>query len=128
MPLRFHIDPEARMLQVVGEGSISQTERLETIRAWIGHPDFRPGLDTLCDFSAATSAPDLPELRQIIELINQCAGRIGNKKLAMVVTTPLTFGAARQFQSLAEATPLDVQIFRDRAGALGWLRSGRTSP
>jgi hypothetical protein len=125
MPFRFHIDPEARMLHVVGEGAISQTERLETMRAWIRHPDFRPGLDTLCDFSRATSAPDLADLRQIVALINQHAAAIGNKKLAMIVTAPLTFGAARQFQSLAEATPLDVRVFRDRDGALGWLRPDR---
>ena len=122
MSLRYHIDPEGAMLHVVGEGEITQAERLETMRSWLSHPDFRLGLDTLCDFSDATSAPDSAELSEIVALIKERAASIGNKKLAMIATRPITFGSARQFQALTRSSPLHVQVFEDRETALTWLR------
>lgn len=121
MPLKYHIDTEASMLLVVGEGRISQGERLAAIREWLGDPDFRPGMNTLCDFSAATSTPTMVELREIVTLIAQHAKTIGKKKLAIIATQPVTFGVARQFQVLADSGPLDVSVFKDRRAALGWL-------
>jgi hypothetical protein len=40
----------------------------------------------------------------------------------MVTARDVTLGVARQFQALAEASPLNVQIFADREAALAWLR------
>jgi hypothetical protein len=64
---------------------------------------FRPGLKTLCDFSAAVSAPSLDEL------------------MAIVAATDKTFGAARQFKALASTGPLDVNVFGNRREAAAWL-------
>lgn len=83
-----------------------------------------PGLNTLCDFSAGRSAPSLTELREIVALINRYAAAVGNKKLAMIATMPIVFGAARQFQALAEASPIAVKVFTDRGAAIAWLRDG----
>lgn len=125
MSLRYHIDSERAMLHVVGQGEITQAERLDTMRSWLSHADFRSGLDTLCDFSNVTSAPNLAELWEIVALIKEQAAAIGNKKLAMVATRPITFGAARQFQALTRSTPLHVNVFEDRETALAWLRGER---
>jgi hypothetical protein len=122
MPFTYHIDSSDGILFIVGEGAITQAERLDTMRAWLSDPTFRPDLHALCDFSTATSTPNLPELREIIAIINQNATRIGRTKLAVVTARDVTFGVARQFQALAEATPLNVQIFEDREEALAWLR------
>jgi hypothetical protein len=122
LPLRYHIDSDARMLLVVGEGSISQSERLAAMRGWLGDPGFRPGLNTLCDFSAATSTPTMAELHEIVSIVERHSAAIGKKKLAVVAPRPVTFGVARRFQTLADTGPLDVGVFRDRRAALGWLR------
>jgi hypothetical protein len=45
-------------------------------------------------------------------------------KVAMIVSQPIAFGVARQFASLAEAAPLEVQLFRDRDSAMSWLIAG----
>ncbi len=121
MPLTYRIDSDARMLLVVGEGTISQAERIEAISGWLRHPEFRQGLNTLCDFSAATSTPTIAELREIVSLVDRHAKRIGKKKVAVIATQPVTFGVARQFQTLAESGPLNVSVFKDRRAALGWL-------
>jgi len=124
MSFTYHIDSSAGILFIVGEGTITQAERLETVRTWLRDPAFRPGLRTLCDFSTATSTPNLPELREIIAIINENATLIGRTKLALVTAKDVTLGVARQFQILAEATSLDIQIFADREVALAWLREG----
>jgi len=122
MSFTYHIDSRAGILFIVGEGAITQAERLETMRTWLSDPAFRPGLHTLCDFSAATSTPSLPELREIIAIINQNATLIGRTRLAVVTARDVTLGVAHQFEVLAEASPLIVQTFTDREAALAWLR------
>jgi hypothetical protein len=63
----------------------------------------------------------MPELREIIQLVDRHAAKIGNKKLALIATRAVTFGVARQFQTLADSGPLNVSVFKDRRAALGWL-------
>jgi hypothetical protein len=118
----YHIDSDAGMLFVVGEGVITQTERLAALRAWLSDPAFRPGLHTLCDFSAATSTPALSELTEIVDLIKRNAASIGRTRLAVVTARPVTFGVVRQFEALLHSDPLQVEIFTDRETALAWLR------
>ena len=123
MPFTYRISHEPETVELVGEGYITQAERLETLRAMLNDPAFRPGVPTLCDFSAASSTPTMRELRRIVDFIDQNTARIGRKRLAVVVAKPSTFGVARQFQALAETGPLDVQVFSSRDSALAWLHS-----
>jgi hypothetical protein len=125
MPLTYHIDSDARMLFVVGEGVITQDERIEAMRAWLRDPAYRPGLNTLCDFSATTSTPKLMELKEIVAVIRRNADLIGRKKLAMVVAGPATYAVARQFRVFVDPCPLDVNVFRDRRTAMAWLQCER---
>ena len=122
MPLSYRIDRDAGMLFVVGEGAITQSERIATIQQLLRDPAFRPGLNTLCDFSTASSTPTMAELREIVSFVDRHAATIGKKKLAVIASQAVTFGVARQFQTLAESGPLDVGVFKDRRAALGWLR------
>jgi hypothetical protein len=121
MPITYHIDSDAGMLTVVCVGETTQPERLEAMRAWLNDPAFRPGLQTLCDFTAATSIPTLPELNEIAGFIRSHAAAIGRKKMAIVTSRPLTYGVARQFGALAPGGLLTVQVFKDRDEALAWL-------
>ena len=64
MPVTYHIDREAGMLFVFADGMITQAERIGAMRAWMSDEAYRPGLKTMCDFSAAISAPS-PDLSLI---------------------------------------------------------------
>jgi hypothetical protein len=119
--MTYRIDSDAGMLLVVGDGAITQSERLGAMNAWLRHPAYRPGLRTLCDFSATTSTPTMADLHEIVALIEQQAASIGKKKVAVVTATPVTYGVARQFQALTDSGPLQVRVFTDRTAALGWL-------
>ena len=39
MPLRYQIDRDAEMLLVVGEGTITQPERIAAMCEWLRDPD-----------------------------------------------------------------------------------------
>lgn len=121
MPIHYQIDSERGMLFIVAEGESSQADRLNAMQAWLNDPDFRPGLQTLADFSLATNVPTLTELEEIAGYIRRNASTIGQKKIAIVSTRPLTFGVARQFSALAPGDFLTVRVFRDRDEALAWL-------
>lgn len=121
MPMTYRIDSDAGLLLVVGNGAITQSERLEAIHSWLRHPAYRPGLRTLCDLSAATSTPTMSELHEIIALIDEQTASIGRKKVAMLTAAPVTYGVARQFQALTDSGPLQVRVFTDRTAALEWL-------
>jgi hypothetical protein len=121
MPFTYHINPEAGMLFVFGDGIITQTERLAAMRAWMSDKAFRPGLKTLCDFSAAVTVPTLGELMQIATFVEENARRIGQKKLAIVTPMPLAAAVARQFKILTVPGPLQVGVFSNRHEAQAWL-------
>jgi len=124
MPIRYNIDSQRGMLFIVMDGETTQPERLSTLHAWINDPEFRPGLQTLADFSEATNVPTLSELSEIVGLIRSYAEAIGQKKVALVAARDLTFGVARQFIALAPGDFLTVRIFKDRDLALAWLAEG----
>jgi hypothetical protein len=128
MPLTYRIDPAARMLFIVAEGTLTQEERLDGMRKWLSDPAYTPGLNTLFDLSAAVSSPTLPELRQVVGFIERHAASIGRTKLAVVAGRPLQFGVARQFQALTESSPLQVQVFTTEAKALAWLHEATGDP
>ena len=121
MPFTYRIDSDAGILFVVGEGVVTQQERMEAMRAWLKDPAYRPGLHTLCDFSRAASTPTFEELRQIVMLMSQHVELIGKKKVAVVTSRAITFGVARQFETLLEGSPVDVHVFGHHTTALAWL-------
>jgi hypothetical protein len=128
--MRYRIDADANMLFVVGTGLITQSERMETMLAWLHDPQFKAGLDTVCDFTTAESTPKLADLRQLIAAISDHASTIGHQKVAILAGKPITFGVARVFESMVELeeAPITVRVFFERDKLWAWLRPGQPSP
>jgi hypothetical protein len=122
MPLSYRIDPVAGLILIDGDGPITQAERLEALRTMFDDPDFRPGLNTLCDVSTAVSLPTMAEIREVVDVISRNSQAIGRKKMALVISNPTMFGVARQFVAMADQTPLQIQIFSTREAGLAWLQ------
>ena len=126
MPLVYTFRSDIGLLVIVGQGEISQNERLNAIRGWLSDPSYKPGLDVLCDLSGAATATvsSLSELREMVALVRENAQAMGPHKLAVVASKPVGFGVARQFEALmAVANPVvDVRIFATRSEAWSWLR------
>jgi hypothetical protein len=122
MPLTYQIDPQAGIIEVRGAGVITHAEYVDGLMSWMIDPLFRPGLDGLCDFTAAESTPTMADLRELIDLVARHTAYVGRVKVAIIASKPITFGVAREFASLAEATHFEVQLFGDRDSAMSWLR------
>src|SRR5262245_38702273 len=121
MPMRHKIDSERRMLFIEARGETTQAERLEAMQVWMNDPEFRPGLQTLADFSESRTVPTLTELDEIVAYIQRSATVIGRKRIAIVTARPVSFGVARQFGALAHGAFLAVGVFKDREAARAWL-------
>jgi hypothetical protein len=130
MPMHYRIDSKRGMLFIVAEGETTQAERLETMQLWMSDPEFRPGLQTLADFSESANVPTLTELEEIVAQMRRYASAIGQKRIAIVAARPASFGVARQFGALAPGAFLTIQVFKDHETALAWLAeaAGMTSP
>jgi hypothetical protein len=122
MPLTYQIDPQAGIIEIRGAGVITQAEYVDRLMSWMIDPLFRPGLDGLCDFTAAESTPTMADLRELIEIVARHTAYIGRVKVAIIASKPITFGVAREFASLAGAAHFEVQLFGDRDSAMSWLR------
>ena len=123
MPLTYRIDLEANMIFVLGEGALTQADKIEGMRAWMADPDYRPGLNVLFDFAAVTTPGTREDLQQTVAFIARKAATIGRKKVALVMASPLAFGVARQFHALLGETALELDVFKSRDEALAWLRT-----
>ena len=124
MPIGFQIYRDARLLFIRGHGVITQTERIDTMLAWLRDPGYEQCTDALFDVTAAETTPKLAELRQIIPILRQHMPANGPRKLAIVTARPITYAVAQVFQRLIQPKdlPLQVRVFFDREVAWAWLR------
>ena len=128
MAYTYHIDVEAGLLVIVSDAEpMTQAERIDAMRVWMSDPAYRPGLDTLLDLSGTPSTPSLAQLQEIATYIDRRAESVGRKKIAVVTTTPVTYGVARQFQALTDTGPLTVKVFGARGDAMEWLGRGSSA-
>ena len=124
MPFAYTILPELRMLCIRGVGVMTQSERIETMLAWLADPAYPECDDALCDFSMAEGTPTMGELRQLVALMAERLPSRGPRKLAMVTSKAITYVVAAEFKGLVEqmAVQLEVQVFEDFESAWKWLR------
>lgn len=131
--MRFCIYPDFRLLFIRGHGVITQTERVETMLAWLEDPCYELCTGALFDIAQAQSTPKLAELRQIVAILRQhlaASGRRGPRKLAIVTAKPIAFAVARVFEKLIQlkGIPLEIRIFLDQERAWKWLRPDDRAP
>ena len=130
MPIGFQIYPDSRLLFIRGYGVITQSERINTMLAWLRDPGYRQCTDAMFDVTAAETTPRLAELREIISILREYAPADGPRKLAIVTARPITYVVAQVFQNLIQPKdlPLQVKVFMDRELAWAWLRPDQPMP
>ena len=130
MPIGFSTYRDFRLLFIRGHGTITQTERVDAMLAWLRDPGYQHCTDALFDVTAAQSTPRLAELRQIVAILRQSMPSSGPRRLAIVTARPITYAIARVFQDLIQlkGVPLEVRVFNDRELAWAWLRPNESLP
>ena len=129
MPIGFTTYRDFRLLFIRGHGVITQSERVEAMRAWLADPGYQHCTDALFDVTAARSTPRLAELRELIAILRRSIPSSGPRRLAIVTARPITYAVARVFQDLIlNDVPLQVRVFMDREVAWAWLRPDESLP
>jgi hypothetical protein len=125
LPLLYSIDDAlgvifVDLLAVADAPAVIQA--LQQIRL---SPAFRRDLSVCIDCRCLSHAPDSADVRAIAALWPRRAASDLTGRCAIVAGSPWTYGGARTFTALANASIDRVRVFRACADALLWLGIGR---
>src|SRR4249919_416717 len=112
MSFGFHIYADLGLLFIRGQGTITQTERISTMLVWLQDPAYGRCRDAFLDLTATDSTPRMGELRELIAVLKQHMPAGGPRRLAMVVSKPITYAVASVFERLLRLRgfPLEVKV------------------
>lgn len=121
MHYEIHIDRHSHLATVSIAGDCS-VEDMRTIQHAVAHtPGFDPTLAQVCDFSGVTSFD--ASVLDLISLARTTPFAAGGAR-AYIGGPAWVFGMLRKFALASETVGRkDVQIFRDRAAALAWIKA-----
>jgi len=124
MPLTYHVDRDAGLIETKGTGGLSFEEVLDHLQQLEADASLPERLDVLLDLSEVTSLPESEQLRDI-------AGKVGRIDVAwgfcaIVASRDALFGMLRVFTVLAEQRFLESRVFREREQAERWLSDSRS--
>jgi hypothetical protein len=122
MPLTWAIDREAGIVRVTAQGQVSLEHERDSLLRILAHPDHTPGLGILLDNRERRPAATPDHVRAMAGVVSEVPDRLGRMKLAIVVSRDVSFGMARMFAILSEASTMRTSIFRDVDEAEAWLR------
>jgi hypothetical protein len=120
MPITYTVDTEQNVVLVTWRGDVTGGEYRAHLRTMLQDPDALRAGRSLTDLREANVVAHGAELNAILdeEALPRLAGR--QWKTAVLVSSTVNFGVARQYQLLAQSENTD-RVFRDYAEALAWL-------
>jgi hypothetical protein len=108
-------------------GEVSLGRLVQAHEAFTSHPEYKPGIDELLDFTASSIAQMTTE---DVELIRQyMVGQPGrhDSRSVIVVNTQMEFGLGRLMGgSIALDVPVERWVCYSLGDALDWLRPGHS--
>jgi hypothetical protein len=119
---------EGDLLTMTLEGKYPPEDVVEQFLVAIRDPRCPDAVALLVDVSASTSLATRPteQIRLVAERLGEFKDRIG-RRCAVLATSDVNFGLSRLGAVYSEGVGVHVQVFRDRAEALAWLRAGDTT-
>ena len=121
MPYRYNFLPEHHIIVVRWTGDLTAEGIIEFLRDLVAHPDFRPNLNRLYDFSNANVELTVTGLRAIGTEIQNLDEAHGDRRVAFLVHQDLAYGMMRMFTAIGENLKADMKVFRDEAEARAWI-------
>jgi hypothetical protein len=119
---QVHVATKAGILVIEIVGTLTPDHARQVIeKTRAGTPD--EALPRLWDLREAVGDLDRAELRRIADLAQR--EEHAPARIAMLVSTDLIFGQTRIVGVYRETAPPEVEVFREEAAALRWLRGGR---
>ena len=119
MPFEWTIDKERKLIMLMGRGRGDFEEGAATMRALARDPDYDPSYPVLADMRESEYTPSFDETRKFVEVMRELGLYRG--RLALVVSTGLQFGTARQLSAFGESQGREIEVFTGVRNALRWL-------
>jgi hypothetical protein len=124
MPIRYHIDPEAKLVIAVHVGVVPDDEFLATYHRLYADARFDKSFNQLIDLrqteSTARSAAALRAFSEFVQ--EEFKGTAASPKVAVIAPRSVSFGLARMYEALSDGVPWEFVVFRAADAALAWLR------
>jgi hypothetical protein len=121
VPFTYTIDGTRGFVSIVASGKITKADALATFDEIIADPDFRPGMQILSDHRELDTVVSSAFVKAWINRIAERGELFSGSRAALVESSIVRYGMARMASILAEATPLELRVFRDVDQARRWL-------
>jgi hypothetical protein len=123
MKSQYQIDKALNIVFTTYSGNITVDDVINKTNAVIADPDFKPGMNSVCDYTEATAVWTLAEVDRFRAYVQKLKEGSARSKWALIFPKGKDTSTARIFVALQNAfSPnLEVQIFRDRHSAMAWL-------
>jgi len=124
MPVTTEIDSETGLISYIASGTISLAEMREAYEKVFERPDYRPGMNALCNAKDAQLDVSMNELGEFVSFLQSFRAKRGEGyKLAILVRSNQDFGLTNVFRMRGYEMPVEIQVFRSSNEAKQWLTS-----
>lgn len=122
MPIAYTIDQRQGIIRTIATGVLTNDELIAHKKKIVADPAFKRGMVELSDVRAVDRLEVTAEGVMELALLDHAdRDRLGDFKLAIVVSQDVVFGMGRMYQTRTSENPLNVNIFRDMQSACEWL-------
>lgn len=120
-PVRYRIDREHGVVYIRLRGDLTFAALCATEDAYLGDPEYAPGMALYVDCRVLTSIPTREQIRKLAldRLFRGVSMPIG--PLAIVVLTPLGEEFARGLELFSDTASAPVRTFTSERHAVEWL-------
>ena len=123
MAIQTTFESNNNLVRITFTGKTSPEDILQSTLLEHQHPDFRPGMHSLSDFSAAKFV-DINF--DIVHTYNAHMAEIqkirGHCRWAMVSSSLVNYGILRMFSMLNSDSLIEMKVFRSEDEAWGWIQ------
>jgi hypothetical protein len=121
MPVSIRVDTEEDVVYTTVTGLYTADDVLKAIDELFEHPDFRPGLNGITDLRGAETFPPYTDVIRIAQYLVRNRDRIGRSRTAVLVSSDVSFGTTRMFQTYSDDSSIETHIFHELDEARRWL-------
>ena len=120
--MAYTVDPEARLVRIVGTGRLTGEEIVQCISALRRDARLEPDMNTLSDMRDIEVAFSTQGVSRMLTVMEETADKRAAAKAAIVVGSDVAFGMGRmvEMRSDERAEP-SFRVFREMAAACAWL-------
>jgi len=122
VPIRFDIDMDKRWIQTTASGRVRYADLIDYYHRLRSHPDFADDLSIIFDTTPSEGFDlDFDDVSRLSTVNEQFTQLDPPLNVAIVAPGDLAFGLSRMYETLKNASPSSVKVFRDRAAAEAWV-------